>query len=109
MLASINDVSPFPPITSLQSQHYQEIARSFAQRQTSMPSIINNLRTLSVDTRVVPPFAPSPTHLRHAPPASVAISFCFINLEPLCSFPQSQGVWNQANAASFAKHPRGGW
>src|SRR6266478_2548278 len=55
MSASINYLSPFPPITSLQPQHYHEIAHSFAPRQPAIPSILNNFRTLSVATGAVPP------------------------------------------------------
>src|SRR6266478_5543295 len=70
MSASINYLSPFPPITSLQPQHYHEIAHSFAPRQPAIPSILNNFRTLSVTTGVVPTFALSPTPARHAFSAS---------------------------------------
>src|SRR6266478_5325403 len=60
MSTSINHVSPFPPITSLQPQHYHEITHSFVPQQPAIPSILNNFRTLSVATGVVPPrsFAP---------------------------------------------------
>lgn len=54
MSASINHVNPFPPITSLQPQHYHEIAHSFAPRQPAIPSILSNFGTLSVATGVYP-------------------------------------------------------
>src|SRR6266478_4778004 len=108
MLARSRLSSPFPPITSLQPQHYHEITHSFASLQPAIPSILNNFRTLSVTTGVVPLFTPSRPCVHHAFSTQVAIPLCFINLLPLCSFPKSQGLWNQANAASFAKHPGGG-
>src|SRR5467141_770993 len=70
MLARFKLTSPFPPIISLQPQHYHEIADSFGPRQPAIPSILNSLRTLSVTTGVVPTLAPSPTPARHAVSAS---------------------------------------
>src|SRR6266436_2864972 len=57
MLVRSKRTSPFPPITSLQPQHYHEITHSFAPRQPAIPSILSNFRTLSVATGVVPPSA----------------------------------------------------
>jgi hypothetical protein len=108
MSASINYVNPFSAITSLQPQHCHEITHSFAQRQSTISSILNSFRTLSVATGLVPPSL-FPTHVRHAFPASAAIPLCFINLPPHCPFQKSQVLRNQADAASFAKHPGGGW
>jgi len=48
MLASITRPSPFPPITSLQTQHYHGVAHSFAQRQPNIHRIFSNFRTLSI-------------------------------------------------------------
>src|SRR6266404_4736610 len=66
MSTSINHTSPFPPITSLQPQHYHEITHSFLPRQPAIPSILNNFRTLSVATGVVPPLALSRLCVRQA-------------------------------------------
>src|SRR5258708_1439939 len=64
MLARTSRPSPFPPITSLQPQHYHGITHSFAQRQPSIPSIFNSFRTLSIATEVVPPHYQNPEEYR---------------------------------------------
>src|SRR6267143_5369321 len=79
MLASINRPSPFLPITSLQPQHYHAITHSFAQRRSTISSVLNSFRTLSIATGVVPRFTlsrvgegpalpPSNTHALLRPP-----------------------------------------
>src|SRR5882762_6687359 len=54
MLRSLDQASPFPPITSLQPPQFQELTNSFAQRPHFNLLIINNFRTLSVVIGVVP-------------------------------------------------------
>ena len=54
MSASINRPSPFPPITSVQPQHYHVLTHSFAQRQPAISPIFNSFRTLSIATGVYP-------------------------------------------------------
>src|SRR6266403_2026533 len=54
MLRSLDQASPFPPITSLQLLQFQELTNSFAQRPHLNLLIINNFRTLSVAIGVVP-------------------------------------------------------
>src|SRR6266436_5086938 len=54
MLRSLDQASPFPPITSLQPLQFQELTNSFAQRPHFNLLIINNFRTLSVVIGVVP-------------------------------------------------------
>ena len=54
MLHALDKASPFPPITSLQPPQFQELTNSFAPRRHFNFPIINNFRTLSVVTGVVP-------------------------------------------------------
>src|ERR1700687_32751 len=109
MSASINHLSPFSPIISLQPQHYHDLTHSFAQRQPAIPSTLINFRTLSVTTGVVVPLSSLLRALAcgQASSASAAIPFCFINLPPLCAFQKSQALWNQAKCGLFCQTP--GW
>src|SRR5258707_996380 len=50
MSIAVNCPTPFLPITSLQLQHLQSLARSFAQRRPIISSVFSNFRTLSVAT-----------------------------------------------------------
>src|SRR6267378_4912399 len=54
MLRSLDQTSPFSPITSLQPPQFQELTNSFAQRPFVNLLIINDFRTLSVVIGVVP-------------------------------------------------------
>src|SRR5712672_1455064 len=54
MLRTLDQASPFPPITSLQPPQFQELTNPFAQRPHLNLLIINNFRTLSVAIGVVP-------------------------------------------------------
>ncbi len=54
MSVAVNTSTPFLPITSLQLQHLQAVTHSFAQRRSTISSVFNNFRTLSVATGVVP-------------------------------------------------------
>jgi len=47
--------SPFPLITSLQTQRFHTITHSFAQRRRAISLIFNRFRTLSIATGVCPP------------------------------------------------------
>ncbi|SRR6266404_2080708 len=55
MLGSINRLSLFLPITSLQTLQFHAITHSFAQRRSVIPPFFNSFRTLSIATGVVPP------------------------------------------------------
>src|SRR6266446_3867746 len=46
MLASINHLSSFLLITSLEPQQFHAVTHSFAQRESTIPSIFSGLRTL---------------------------------------------------------------
>src|SRR3981189_3550603 len=54
MLRSLDQTSPFSPITSLQPPQFQELTNSFAQRPHVNLITINDFRTLSVVMGVVP-------------------------------------------------------
>src|SRR6266403_3923049 len=54
MLRSLDQASPFPPITSLQPPQFQELTNSFAQRPCVKLLFINDFRALSVVIGVVP-------------------------------------------------------
>jgi hypothetical protein len=49
--------SPFPLITSLQTQRFHTITHSFAQRRRAISLIFNRFRTLSIATGGYPPSA----------------------------------------------------
>src|SRR5258707_9057530 len=55
MLGSINFLSLFLPITSLQILQSHAITHSFAQRRSVISPFFNSFRTLSIATGVVPP------------------------------------------------------
>src|SRR5258708_26877427 len=55
MLGSINCLSLFLPITSLQTLQSHAITHSFAQRRSVISPFFNSFRTLSIATGVVPP------------------------------------------------------
>src|SRR5260221_13703909 len=55
MLGSINILSLFLPITSLQILQSHAITHSFAQRRSVISPFFNSFRTLSIATGVVPP------------------------------------------------------
>src|SRR5882757_3180843 len=67
MLESLDQASPFPPITSLQPPQFQELTNSFAQRPHPNLLIINNFRTLSVVIGVVPPSSREATQIFLSP------------------------------------------
>src|SRR5258708_32088274 len=54
MSASASTASLFPLIAYPKSQHYLEITDSFARRRPSILPVLNDFRTLSVATGVVP-------------------------------------------------------
>src|SRR6266478_2678345 len=82
MLGSINRLSPFLPITSLQPQQFHTVTHSFPQRRSAISSVLNSFRTLSIATGVVP-HSHSDLSLRGSVPLCRELSppFVFILLQ----------------------------
>jgi hypothetical protein len=98
-----NPLSPFPLITSLQTQQLHTITHSFAQRRRAIPPIFNRFRTLSIATGVYPPGRPLATKFQFQCQSETLRAAALRNSD---SFSDPKEVTATNTAACYSKHLR---